>query len=509
VTGIFVSYFKYNTAVQFKTFVDSPAEFPAVTICNLNPINGDDNGTIEYIENMEAVYNVSSTVTLSGNDSLAIEEVLDVKTKFRYYVTADKNLTDAEREKLGFTLETMLISCFFNDVQCSTADFQWFYSHEYGNCYMFNSNINGNNTLKSTSKTGMSNGLRLELFVGIPGDTYNQDILTVSRGAYVAIHNNTRYPEVRYEGITVATGKATNIGIKRTYHYNLDSPYSDCRKNVSVILDNDSDYYRNTLSINEYSQILCYDICYDDLFVQKNCSCSDPSIPYHPDNVEICWTTSQIECTVTQRKQLEKSSLSEYCDSYCPRECDFIYYSTSVSMSDYPTTYYGYIFDKHPDVEEAFTPKRDTNTITDVVGRIGPLTTVPIPTISMTTPSTITATVPTVPVTTPATITVTVPTVTVTTPATITVTVPTVTVTTPATITVTVPIVTVTTPTISTPLPTTSNNRDNIKKAICLVNIYYLELRYTNIEEIPAITPETLLGVLGTYMFFYPLNFKY
>jgi hypothetical protein len=358
VANIFTSYFKYKTSVRYKTILESPTDFPAITVCNLNPIDGYTDETMNYVAMMEQKYNVSRNVELTDNETLAIVEVLDVKAKFRSYVTFDQNLTDSQRESLGFTLEKMLISCFYNGIECSTKDFVWFYTHEYGNCYMFNSNINStNSTIKKTSKTGISNGLRMELFVGIPGDTDNQDMLTVSRGAYIAIHNNSRYPTVRYEGITVPTGKATNIGMTRTFYYNLGPPYTNCRSNVSTILENDSDYYKNTLSVNKYSQILCYDICFDDLYVQKNCSCSDPSIPYHPVNLSTCWTTTQLECSAEQRNRLETMSISELCDEFCPRECDSIYYSATTSMSDYPTAYYAFIFDKHPAVEDAFKPR--------------------------------------------------------------------------------------------------------------------------------------------------------
>ena len=87
-------------------------------------------------------------------------------------IKADKNLTYEELESIGFTFETMVLSCDYNGVECSREDFTWFHSYEYGNCYTFNAEKNDNGTLRNavkTSKSGPSTGLTLELFAGAPG----------------------------------------------------------------------------------------------------------------------------------------------------------------------------------------------------------------------------------------------------------------------------------------------------------------------------------------------------
>lgn len=81
----------------------------------------------------------------------------------------EKNLTF---KSLGFSIETMLISCFFNGEKCSAENFTWFISFEYGNCYAFNYHVdNNNNSTKplKTSQAGIGSGLTLELFVGSQG----------------------------------------------------------------------------------------------------------------------------------------------------------------------------------------------------------------------------------------------------------------------------------------------------------------------------------------------------
>ncbi len=52
---------------------------------------------------------------------------------------------------------------------------------------------------KMISKVGSSNGLSLELYVGLAGV---QDMF-INRGIYLEIHNSSKTPLVRYEGLKI------------------------------------------------------------------------------------------------------------------------------------------------------------------------------------------------------------------------------------------------------------------------------------------------------------------
>lgn len=70
---------------------------------------------------------------------------------------------------LGYTLDDMLISCYFNGISCDSSDFYQIYTFEYGNCYIFNHNYGNGTSLSKVSKSGPRSGLQLELFAGYPG----------------------------------------------------------------------------------------------------------------------------------------------------------------------------------------------------------------------------------------------------------------------------------------------------------------------------------------------------
>lgn len=168
------SFFVYSVNVNYISLRESPTDFPAITICNLNPfdVSGDpDTGT--YINNVLQNNKISPTINLTESGTeLAITAVKIAAKILKATVVADKSLNDTSLKKLGFTIESMIISCFYNGIQCSASDFTWFYSFEFGNCYTFNAMYDSSGkkvASKTISKSGPSSGLKLELFTGIPG----------------------------------------------------------------------------------------------------------------------------------------------------------------------------------------------------------------------------------------------------------------------------------------------------------------------------------------------------
>jgi hypothetical protein len=67
--------------------------------------------------------NISPNIKLDSDD-LAVVEVKAASDILKASVTGDTNLTWSDRKKFSFTMETMLVSCFFNDAQCSASDFK-------------------------------------------------------------------------------------------------------------------------------------------------------------------------------------------------------------------------------------------------------------------------------------------------------------------------------------------------------------------------------------------------
>ena len=126
-----------------------------------------DSETGPYIYAKLIQNNISPTILVNGTILVAKTLVENAANILKASVTGDKSLTDDSRKRKGFTIETMLISCYFNNRVCNSSDFTWKRSNEYGNCYTFNEDLTKNS--KTISKAGPKYGLNIELFVGSTG----------------------------------------------------------------------------------------------------------------------------------------------------------------------------------------------------------------------------------------------------------------------------------------------------------------------------------------------------
>ena len=129
-----------------------------------------DDGTGTYINTVLSNNNIEPTINITGvTDSYAIALVEDASSVIKSALTADKSLNETQLKIKGFSIDKMIVSCYFNKVKCTQYDFNWRHTNQFGNCYTFNDLIlNGKNVdAKSTSKAGTEYALNLELFIGI------------------------------------------------------------------------------------------------------------------------------------------------------------------------------------------------------------------------------------------------------------------------------------------------------------------------------------------------------
>jgi len=290
---------------------------------------------------------MSFTVT-PNNQNPGIDQLLILTNYLKAYFFSNKSSTQAYLQSLGFRINDILISCYFNGQSCSGSDFSWFFDFNYGNCYTFNNNATN---IKKISKAGPSYGLQLELFTGIPG---LQDLLASERGIYLAVTNNSALPLTRYDGIKLSVGQATNVRVKRTFVSNLPAPFSSCRSDTTSILPTDNVIYKRTVQLNKYSLQLCYDLCLQKLFSMPTCNCSDPTLPQFDQSLPVCNTNSKLSCANQVRDRFDTTPISASCSSYCPAPCSYATYDTQASSSGYPTSYYYSILASTPNLQNKF-----------------------------------------------------------------------------------------------------------------------------------------------------------
>lgn len=324
IIDLILRYFKYNVNISLKIKSASSQNFPAVTFCNLNPFDLSKSGSI------------LNQILMENN----LEDYSDpqlVRTLVKSKIAGNF----IQKNSMGFCLKDMLISCYFNNAECTDSDFVPFYDFDFVNCFTFNSGFdsNGNKVpIKEVNLQGTDLGLKLELYLGL--DQANLTRFITNSGARIIVHNQSTIPIVDSEGIDAATGFQNNIAIKKYFEHRLPFPYSNCIKNVESKDAFNSRLYRaifNELNMTIYRQKICFKLCLQDYIIKK-CNCSDGSLPNIYQNVTICQTIPTIKCMIDARDKYYSSG-SVTCNE-CPLSCDSVFYSKDVSYSRYPTHYY-------------------------------------------------------------------------------------------------------------------------------------------------------------------------
>ena len=340
-----INFLDYDVLINIDIEKDILAEYPVVSICNLNQYSNN-----QFDNYIQKILN-DNNLTISQNKSLTEQiDLMNLMVKSNIML----NVPDQMKKNLSLSLDKMIISCLFAAQSCSFNDFEWFYSNEYGNCYRFNY---ASSNKRVQTRSGKYYGLRLELYVG-----EISNLLTTHSGVHVFINNNTN--EYLTNGLDISTSFSTDLSLTRKSVHKLSKPHSDCVKNEKDfnLADYRSEYIDRTISRFKIYQIeACKDLCIQD-FIEKNCNCSSLLFPQSDLLKPICSTIDKLECVDKFYNLLfeqEDNILS--CQTKCPTECDKESFDYLISFSDYPSKVFGDGLLKQNYVVERFPAKNETS----------------------------------------------------------------------------------------------------------------------------------------------------
>ena len=318
-----MTYFSNQIVPSIDLIGEPTSVFPAVTICNLNAFDvGKPGVQSEMLRILRGTPTSEFKVNATNRKSVyeQFRRVLNM-LKARVVESNSSNI-------LGYDIETMLISCYFDDRKCDTSDFVKFQMFEYINCFTYNTRAD----IKRTART--RKGLSLELFAG------NASELSIELGFYVIVHNNSVIP-LKKRGFKVPTGRGADIGVQRIVESNL----VDCRPSVTVASSSDSAYYKVAASqpSTVYFQQLCFQVCLQDA-IEIKCNCSEPSLALYTKR-NVCATLDALDCASDERNRfLASPEWLTTCTQACPRECNSVDFTPNLHYSNYVRllSYYRY-----------------------------------------------------------------------------------------------------------------------------------------------------------------------
>ena len=183
-----MDFLNFDVLVKIEMVDEFETEFPAITFCNLNPIDFSREDSRKAIDDF-----LMSELSLHG-DYLSVNDSAPLNTAL-----CNREVRDYVRRVPGFynyshTIHKMLISCVYDEKECSVNDFSIAYAPIYGVCFTFNGGRTlSNQTVpaKKSRRPGTINGLLLELYTGAPE---YQPCWSKNTGLILTINNKSVNP---------------------------------------------------------------------------------------------------------------------------------------------------------------------------------------------------------------------------------------------------------------------------------------------------------------------------
>ncbi|ESO09384.1 hypothetical protein HELRODRAFT_168365 [Helobdella robusta] len=282
-------FMKYSVSVAVELNHAKSMEFPAVTICNNNPMKLSSfraNSKLQEILISYKLKNSNSTCTMTETSTPA--PLTTTRETSSQYTTKTQICTEYDDEVGGiqqrrdFKLFNQVMELFMRmnateRKESAPRDFKYFFNNYYGNCYTFNSVSSGQDGAisKISRKTGPSYGLSITF--NVEQNDYVGEVAQ-SAGLRVVVHDPKRMPFPEDESIFVSPWTVTQIGLTMTQTKKINGLYGNCSVendssvgktlyqklfNVSycekVVMFDSYVYYRNILNnLRSMGQVLVY-----------------------------------------------------------------------------------------------------------------------------------------------------------------------------------------------------------------------------------------------------------
>ncbi|XP_046584648.1 amiloride-sensitive sodium channel subunit alpha-like [Haliotis rubra] len=336
---LFTTFYKYPVKTSVKLgFTALP--FPAVTICNMNPIklskakllSCELQKTLEIPTEYQSEECVNITNTVDLSEFTETEYVCDESGCYEeeaggldtFYVRREliANYLAAEypevRKDVGHHLESMLIECSLNGRSCDASKFTTFLSNDLGNCFTLRSK--GLQATKSGPESGLSMVINLE------SEEFIETFKT-GYGLRVVIHDNGTRPFPGSEGFTVSAGSETSIALKlvRNDSTTRGGDYGKC---------NDSLIFKKKFGV-AYTERACREFCQRNLVIDI-CKCRPEDESQLNSSVKICNTNKEWNCQDRVQNKYVVDSGKGVDTCKCGTPCVEKVYQTTFSSRQWP-----------------------------------------------------------------------------------------------------------------------------------------------------------------------------
>ncbi|XP_048577084.1 acid-sensing ion channel 1A isoform X2 [Nematostella vectensis] len=299
--------------------------FPAVTICNFNPISKS-----RYAQNYGNLFNLSTQD--SNNIINGIIFLMSAprdsfqKSKFSQFSLENytqrgpvlgKSLRSYAHSIDGILSLKWLEPCKYSGKECGKNSFSTFEHLRYGSCHTFNSD--GQFGLKVDS-IGPISGLQLRL--NVEEKDHVSNLYGLQAGFKVLVHDPREHPMIEETGFALQPGTHTFCSVRMKKYVNLKAPYrTECGENIT-----DFNRYFNV----NYTMAICSKQCLHDYGIKK-CGCQ-PIFEITKD-VPLCSLNDTFECIYPTYNGPYPREAAECFKKSCPVPCYYTKYETKLSYA--------------------------------------------------------------------------------------------------------------------------------------------------------------------------------
>ncbi|XP_010338784.1 acid-sensing ion channel 3 isoform X3 [Saimiri boliviensis] len=234
-------------------------------------------------------------------------------------------------DRAGHSLDDMLLDCRFRGEPCGPENFTMVFTRM-GKCYTFNSGTDGAELL-TTIRGGIGNGL--DLMLDVQQDEYlpvwkDDDETPFEVGIKVQIHSQEEPPIIDQLGLGVSPGFQTFISCQQQQLSFLPPPWGDC-SSVSLNPNYEpepSDPLGSPSSSPPYSLMGCRLVC-ETRYVARKCGCR---MMYMPGGAPVCSPQQYKDCA---HPAIDAMLRKDACT--CPNPCASTRYAKELSMVRMPS----------------------------------------------------------------------------------------------------------------------------------------------------------------------------
>ena len=285
--------------------------FPAVTICNLNPIK-----ISALLANNLSLLQADMFLTYArARDNTTVPISYFSAFVQQYDMMSRGN--NMFYEDLGHNINDLMLTCTFDGKRCSVDNFT-IRATSSGLCYTFDPN--GDQTHYYSSKHGYRYGLIIKVNI----EQYEYfSTQSVSAGLNLFIHDHDHFPYTgEHKKLLLLPGQSTLLSVTKTDYIRLSPPQGICSDHVTLTL------------FKSYTRESCLIECETQLTI-KACGCK---AEYMPGSEETCSLNQTVYCILPHAKSFQP----ELCD--CPIPCSNVEYDGHLSYSKYPASHLGQVF---------------------------------------------------------------------------------------------------------------------------------------------------------------------